>query len=124
MARHLRRVGITQQFVVDGEIGRRDRDRGLRRSAPAAHGRARCFEIGYAAGVEHGVEVIGERRLAALHGGEMQQADIDAASLARIEPLVERLPGTAEGARGNSSSRNTECRNACGFLISAPIRWR
>src|SRR5712692_11567462 len=40
--------------------------------------------------------MIGERRLAALHGGEMQQPDINPASLARIEPLIEPLPGSAE----------------------------
>src|SRR5205085_2286696 len=59
-------------------------------------GRARCFEIGCAAGVEYASEMIGERRLAALHGGEMQQSDINPASLARIEPLIERLPGVTE----------------------------
>ena len=52
--------------------------------------------IGSAAGVEHGGEVIGERRLAAVHSGEMQQADIDAAGLARLEPGIQRLPGAAE----------------------------
>ena len=40
--------------------------------------------------------MIGERRLAAVHGGEMQQADIDPAGLARLEPLVEHLPGPPE----------------------------
>src|SRR5438445_181090 len=54
------------------------------------------LEIWHAAGVEHGDEIIGERRLAAVHGGEMQQADIDAAGLARLEPCVERLPSAAE----------------------------
>ena len=40
--------------------------------------------------------MIGERCLAAVHRGQMQQADIDAAGLARLEPGVERLPGAAE----------------------------
>jgi hypothetical protein len=49
-----------------------------------------------AVGPEYASEMIGERRLAALHGGEMQQSDINPASLARIEPMIERLPGVTE----------------------------
>jgi hypothetical protein len=44
----------------------------------------REFTIGCAAGVEHGSKMIGEHRLAALHGGEMQQPDINPARLVRI----------------------------------------
>ncbi len=44
-----------------------------------------------------GVEMVGERGLAGVHGGQMQEPDIDAAGLARVETLVEHLPGTAKG---------------------------
>ena len=68
--------------------------------------------------------MIGEHRLAALHGGEMQQPDIDPTSLARVEPLSSLSQARRKTELGNSPSRNTECRKACGFLIRAPIRWR
>src|SRR5438105_15953293 len=86
----------SQQLVVEGELGRWHPHRrcgGDRRD----YGGAGHFEIGYAAGIEHAGEMIGERRLAALHGGEMQQPDIHPARLARFEPLIECLPGAAEG---------------------------
>ena len=68
--------------------------------------------------------MVGELGLAGVHGGKMQEADIDAAGLAGLQALVEPSQARRKAARGNRSSRKTEWRNACGFLTSAAIRWR
>ena len=43
------------------------------------------------------VEMVGELDLAGMCGGEMQEADIDAAGLAGLQALVEPLPRAPEG---------------------------
>jgi hypothetical protein len=54
----------------------------------------------------------------------MQQPDINPARLARFEPLIEHLPGTAEDRAWEQLVAEYRVPESCGFLISAPIRWR
>src|SRR3954470_697119 len=66
-------------------------------AAGTGDGGACDLKIGQAARVQDSLEVVGQARLAAVHGGQMQEADIDAASLPRLEASVQRLPGAPVG---------------------------
>jgi hypothetical protein len=54
------------------------------------------IEIGNTAGIDDGVEMLGQRSLTGVHGSEMQEPNIDAAGFARIETYVEYFPCAPE----------------------------
>ena len=54
------------------------------------------FQVGKLTGIEHGIEMTGECILAGVGRRKMKQADVNAARLARLELVVEHLPGAAE----------------------------
>ena len=83
--------------VIGLEVGSRDGDvRRCRRHR--SDGQAGYFQIGDLAGIEGSLEMIGECVQAAVVA--VQEADIDAAGLARLQLVVERLPGPAEDSPG------------------------
>lgn len=83
-------------MVVGGEIRRGNMHERRTRRVGGDRG-ASGIEIGNTTRVDDGVEMIGKLRLAGVSGGHMEEADIDAAGLARIEVRVELCPGTPEG---------------------------
>lgn len=93
--------------VIGFEVGSRDGD-ARRRGRHRSDGQAGCFQIGDLAGIEDDLEVVGESIQAAVGRRQMEEADIDAAGLARLQLVVERLPGPAEDSPGEEISRNTE----------------